>query len=116
MRFKPIVINGVRYRIVPSLENMCNLEEETGVNLILGVNPDAVNLRFMRAVISNLIEDEQGNHISVSALDTVYQSDVSLAQDIFTKCYAEMYTLPSEADTKKAVRRNAIQRKRKRYV
>ena len=92
--WKHIRILGKRYCIVPSLENMCLLEAETQVNLILGVPANKIDLRFMRATISNIIEDEHGNHISDEVLEMLYQSDISEAQKVFGKVYSEMYTLP----------------------
>lgn len=108
MRFKSISILGRRYRIVPSLENMCNLEADTETNLIAGVNPLRVNLRFLRATIENIIEDEQGNHIDNDTLEKIYSSEIGLAQKVFLQCYREMYTLPKAEDkaVKKVIRRN----------
>ena len=94
MRYRPIRIHGRRYRIVPSLENMCNLEEQTNSNLLLGINPKQVNLRFARAVIENIIEDEDGHHMPPNVLDELYQGDIGECQRIFLECYREMYTLP----------------------
>jgi len=108
MRYRPITINHKKYRIVPSLENMCNLEEATETNLISGINPVRVNLRFLKATIENIIEDEQGNHIDNDTLEQIYASDVGLTQRIFLQCYREMYTLPKaeEKAVKKVIRRN----------
>ena len=86
MRYKPIRILGERYRIVPSLENMCNLEEQTNSNLLLGINPKQVNLRFARAVIENIIEDEDGHHLSPAALDELYSENIGECLRIFLMC------------------------------
>jgi len=99
--FKHIKILGNRYRIVTSLENMCRLEQTTGTNLILGVPPEKVNLQFLRDTISELVEDEQGNHISSEVLEMLFQKDISEAQKVFTAVYAEMYHLP-KPDTESA--------------
>jgi len=113
MRYQPITLFHQRYRIVPSLENMCNLEEKTKVNLISGVDPSSINLQFMRSTIENLIEDEQGNHLSSSLLEKLYQSDVGNAQQVFLKCYREMYHLPKteEKAVKKLISRSEHCRK-----
>ena len=109
MRYRPIRILGRRYRIVPSLENMCNLEEQTNSNLLLGINPRQVNLRFARAVIENIIEDEDGHHLSPAALDELYSENIGECQRIFLMCYREMYTLPpAESHAVK----NALRRRR----
>jgi len=113
MRYKPITLFGRHFRIVPSLENMCNLEEKTKVNLISGVDPSSVDLRFMRCTIENLVEDEQGNHLSSELLEKLYQSSADYASQVFLECYAQMYHLPKseEKAVKKLIRRSEHCRK-----
>lgn len=104
---KRVKILGKNYRIVPSLENMVSLEEQTSTNLISGINPHQINLAFLKATIENIIEDEQGNHIDQAILAQLYQNDIKECQAIFLQCYREMYTLPPSEDraVKKAIRR-----------
>ena len=107
MRYKQVTILGKRYRIVPSLENMCRLEDATSSNLLAGINPRQVNLRFLKSVIENIIEDEDGHHIAPADLEELYSGSIDECQRIFLLCYREMYTLPQaeEKAVKKAIRR-----------
>lgn len=110
MPYKRIKVCGKRYLIVPSLENMCSLESETNTNLISGINPKDINLQFMRATISNLLEDEDGKHISDEDLSRIYEADVGNAQRIFIDCYSQMYHFPT---TSKRPSCNTSSKKRK---
>ena len=107
MRYKPVTILGKRYRIVPSLENMCRLEEVTSSNLLAGIQPRQVNLQFLKSVIENIIEDEDGHHIAPADLEELYSGSIDECQRIFLACYREMYTLPPAEGraVKKAIRR-----------
>lgn len=94
MPYKRINVCGERYYIVPSLENMCALEQDTGTNLIQGVNPNRIDLCFMRATIEHLLVDDDGKHITTAVLDKLYQDDVGTAQRIFADIYSQMYHFP----------------------
>jgi len=53
---KIVKIKGEEYKILPSLKNMCLIEEDMpGYNLALGVPAEKANLRFMASCIKRCI-------------------------------------------------------------
>ncbi len=85
---------GKKYWINPSLRNMCLVEEETGHNLAMGVPVVKQDLRFVRAVVSNLLETEAGDHVPDEILEQLFLSDASMIQKIFVASMNEMYVVP----------------------
>ena len=100
---KLVTIGGVEYKILPSLKNMCLIEDDMpGYNLALGVPAEKVNLHFMTSCIKRCIVTMDGKPLLKEVFEDIYTRDTDEEfNQIFISVFTEMYKLPPKDETAK---------------
>lgn len=90
---KIVSIGGVEYKILPSLDNMCLVEDDLpGYNLALGVPMEKINLRFMRSCIKRCIVTMDGKPLPKDVFEDICKRDTDAEFNIiFAAVFMEMH-------------------------
>ena len=100
---KLVTIGGVEYKILPSLKNMCLIEEDMpGYNLALGVPAEKANLRFMASCIKRCIVTMDDKPLPKEVFEDIFTRDTDEEfNEIFLAVFTEMYKLPPKDESAK---------------
>lgn len=100
---KLVTIKGVEYKILPSLKNMCLIEEDMpGYNLALGVPAEKANLRFMASCIKRCIVTMDDKPLPKEVFEDIFTRDTDEEfNEIFLAVFTEMYKLPPKDESAK---------------
>ena len=100
---KLVTIGGVEYKILPSLKNMCLIEDDMpGYNLALGVPAEKANLRFMASCIKRCIVTMDDKPLPKEVFEDIFTRDTDEEfNEIFLAVFTEMYKLPPKDESAK---------------
>lgn len=100
---KLVTIKGEEYKILPSLKNMCLIEEDMpGYNLALGVPAEKANLRFMASCIKRCIVTMDDKPLPKEVFEDIFTRDTDEEfNEIFLAVFTEMYKLPPKDESAK---------------
>jgi len=100
---KLVTIKGEEYQILPSLKNMCLIEDDLpGYNLALGVPPEKANLHFMTSCIKRCIVTMDGKPLPKTVFDDIYTRDTDDEfNQIYLAVFTEMYKIPPKDESAK---------------
>ena len=93
---KIVTIKGEEYKILPSLKNMCLIEDDMpGYNLALGVPADKANLHFMASCIKRSIVTMDDKPLPKEVFEDIFTRDTDEEfNEIYLAVFTEMYKLP----------------------
>ena len=100
---KLVTIGGVEYKILPSLKNMCLIEDDMpGYNLALGVPAEKANLHFMASCIKRCIVTMDDKPLPKEVFEDIFTRDTDEEfNEIYLAVFTEMYKLPPKDKTAK---------------
>ena len=100
---KIVKIKGEEYKILPSLKNMCLIEEDMpGYNLALGVPAEKANLRFMASCIKRCVVTMDDKPLPKEVFEDIFTRDTDEEfNEIFLAVFTEMYKLPPKDESAK---------------
>ena len=100
---KIVSIGGEEYKILPSLKNMCLIEDDMpGYNLALGVPAEKANLRFMASCIKRCIVTMDDKPLPKEVFEDIFTRDTDEEfNEIFLAVFTEMYKLPPKDESAK---------------
>jgi hypothetical protein len=100
---KLVTIKGEEYKILPSLKNMCLIEDDMpGYNLALGVPADKANLHFMASCIKRCIVTMDDKPLPKEVFEDIFTRDTDEEfNEIYLAVFTEMYKLPPKDDSVK---------------
>jgi len=100
---KIVTIKGEEYKILPSLKNMCLIEEDMpGYNLALGVPADKANLHFMASCIKRCIVTMDDKPLPKEVFEDIFTRDTDEEfNEIYLAVFTEMYKLPPKDNSVK---------------
>ena len=100
---KLVTIKGVEYKILPSLKNMCLIEDDMpGYNLALGVPANKANLHFMASCIKRCIVTMDDKPLPKEVFEDIFTRDTDEEfNEIFLAVFTEMYKLPPKDESAK---------------
>ena len=100
---KIVKIKGEEYKILPSLKNMCFIEDDMpGYNLALGVPADKANLHFMASCIKRCIVTMDDKPLPKEVFEDIFTRDTDEEfNEIYLSVFPEMYKLPPKDDSVK---------------
>ena len=100
---KLVTIGGVEYKILPSLKNMCLIEDDMpGYNLALGVPANKANLHFMASCIKRCIVTMDDKPLPKEVFEDIFTRDTDEEfNEIYLAVFTEMYKLPPKDDSVK---------------
>ena len=100
---KLVTIGGVEYKILPSLKNMCLIEDDMpGYNLALGVPANKANLHFMASCIKRCIVTMDDKPLPKEVFEDIFTRDTDEEfNEIYLAVFTEMYKLPPKDETAK---------------
>jgi len=100
---KIVTIKGEEYKILPSLKNMCLIEDDMpGYNLALGVPADKANLHFMASCIKRCIVTMDDKPLPKEVFEDIFTRDTDEEfNEIYLAVFTEMYKLPSKDESAK---------------
>ena len=100
---KLVTIGGVEYKILPSLKNMCLIEDDMpGYNLALGVPANKANLHFMASCIKRCIVTMDDKPLPKEVFEDIFTRDTDEEfNEIFLAVFTEMYKLPPKDESAK---------------
>lgn len=98
-----ITIGEEDYKILPSLKNMCLIEDDMpGYNLALGVPTEKVNLHFMASCIRRCVVTMDGKPLPKEVFEDIYTRDTDEEfNKIFESVFLEMYHVPPKDESVK---------------
>ena len=98
---KLVTINGKEYKILPSLKNMCLVEDDLpGYNLALGVPMEKINLHFMRSCIKRCIVTMDEKPLPEDVFEDIHTRDTDAEFNvIFAAVFMEMHNQSSSKST-----------------
>lgn len=101
---KIISIGGVEYKILPSLKNMCLVEDDLpGYNLALGVPREKINLHFMRSCIKRCIVTMDEKPLPADVFEDIHTRDTDAEFNvIFASVFLEMHNQSSSSQDEPA--------------
>ena len=96
---KLVTIKGVEYKILPSLKNMCLVEDDLpGYNLALGVPREKINLHFMRSCIKRCIVTMDDKPLPNEVFEDIQSRDTDAEFNvIFASVFLEMHNQSSSS-------------------
>ena len=100
---KIVKIKGEEYKILPSLKNMCLIEDAMpGYNLALGVPANKANLHFMASCIKRCIVTMDDKPLPKEVFEDIFTRDTDEEfNEIFLAVFTEMYKLPPKDESAK---------------
>ena len=100
---KIVKIKGEEYKILPSLKNMCLIEDDMpGYNLALGVPAEKANLHFMASCIKRCIVTMDDKPLPKEVFEDIFTRDTDEEfNEIYLAVFTEMYKLPPKDKTEK---------------
>ena len=100
---KLVTIKGEEYKILPSLKNMCLIEDDMpGYNLALGVPANKANLHFMASCIKRCIVTMDDKPLPKEVFEDIFTRDTDEEfNEIYLAVFTEMYKLPPKDDSVK---------------
>ena len=100
---KIVTIKGEEYKILPSLKNMCLIEDDMpGYNLALGVPANKANLHFMASCIKRCIVTMDDKPLPKEVFEDIFTRDTDEEfNEIYLAVFTEMYKLPPKDDSVK---------------
>ena len=100
---KIVTIKGEEYKILPSLKNMCLIEDDMpGYNLALGVPANKANLHFMASCIKRCIVTMDDKPLPKEVFEDLFTRDTDEEfNEIYLAVFTEMYKLPPKDDSVK---------------
>ena len=100
---KLVTIKGEEYKILPSLKNMCLIEDDMpGYNLALGVPANKANLHFMASCIKRCIVTMDDKPLPKEVFEDIFTRDTDEEfNEIFLAVFTEMYKLPPKDESAK---------------
>jgi len=100
---KIVTIKGEEYKILPSLKNMCLIEDDMpGYNLALGVPANKANLHFMASCIKRCIVTMDDKPLPKEVFEDIFTRDTDEEfNEIYLAVFTEMYKLPPKDNSVK---------------